>query len=156
MKTTIEHNGKTVEIELTKKQIAFVKSQTFDFRTITSFKKACEYQGINEDEFFKQNSHEPKDVLAYKMLRIIAYAINGGKLLKYCEDRVYEVYLRLKRDENGKIAGFACVDANSVPAFTYATLGSRLCFFSREAAEHAGKYFLQVFMDQLTGGQDEI
>lgn len=45
----------------------------------------------------------------------------------------------------GAYAGFASADSNNAPSFTYAGVGSRLCFKSSALAKYAGEQFAEIY-----------
>lgn len=155
MKTTININGKSVEIELTSEQVAQIKKASTDYRDIKTFEDACEYVGVDPDQFEDAYSLLPADVYAFMQLRIIALALNGGVKLRYGIDRMWEPWFNVSRDaSHGATAGPGYVYSFTAPSLRVRTLGSRLCYISREVAEYAGKRFIETYKQYLTGGED--
>lgn len=157
MKTTININGKPVMIELTPDQVAHVRKKTTDYRDIKTFEDACEYVGVDPDQFEDAYSLLPADVYAFMQLRIIALALNGGMKLRYGIDRMWEPLFNVSRDAAGGAtagAGFCCSSTYYDPSDSDAITCSRLCYMSREVAEYAGKRFIETYKQYLTGGED--
>lgn len=145
MKTTIEINGKSVEIELTAQQIADIKKQSVTYTDIKTFEDACNYEGIDAKAFHEQNKHLPDDVYAYMQLRIISKALNGGEHMNYDDTDECKYYPYFKAV--GSSVGFSYDDCRCVT--TASNVGSRLVYPSREIAEYVGETHLQLYRDMM-------
>lgn len=111
------------------------------FDRVQSFEAACEEVGLSPDD--RQFTTGSLDDIAYQKLKlVIVPALNEGKKANY-------------NDGNGKywpvfyldFPGFRFHDVYFDVAHTAVTGGSRLAFVSRDLAEHAAKYFEDVFRD---------
>jgi len=141
MKTTIDINGKPVEIELTPEQIKKIKSQSYDYKDIKTFGDACNFLGIDRAEFNKENSLLPEDVYAYMQLRLICQALNGGEHMDYSDTDEYKYYPCF--NSVGSSSGFSYDGYAYV--LTGSDVGSRLVYKSREIAEYAGRTFIDIY-----------
>ena len=109
-----------------------------------------------------------EDFIAYLKLRIIVAALNEGWEPKFAkvENRYYpwfylytkEQYDELYDKEKGRCvlrsggntssySGFVYCYANNVASFSFASVGSRLAFRTRELAAYAGKQFTEEWAD---------
>jgi hypothetical protein len=61
-------------------------------KLIKTFADACEYLNIDADEFELENGDLPADEFAYKQLKIIVKALNGGEGQNYKNTSVYKYY----------------------------------------------------------------
>ena len=94
------------------------------------FKVGCEYLEIDE--------------VAYRKLRLIVQCLNEGWKPDFTDEKEYKYYPWFEVNP----AGSARVNACS-PSFALASIGSRLCFKSRELALYAGKNFEKIYTDYL-------
>lgn len=145
MKTTININGKDVEITLTKEQIdKITKSNQKVTDRIKTFEDALKDQNISEDDFYSSCKELTIDEIAYKKLKLIAKSINEDWTPNWNDSNEYKYYPYFDMREN---VGF------SVSAFdgwdTFAGVGSRLCFKTKELAEYSGKQFISIYKDFL-------
>lgn len=114
---------------------------------------------------------DAKDVVAFLELRIITAALNDGWQPTFAEDeyRFYpwfylyteEEYANLDEEDKERccrvvcrsghhssaFGGLVCADAPYASSYSYASLGSRLAFKTRELALYAGKQFIQQWCD---------
>lgn len=121
------------------------------------------------DDFFKEQEKLGEDVVAMLKLRVIAEALNEGwrpKFEKGDECRYYpwfyiytkEKYEELDEDEKKKcrvvgrsgsyasaFGGVVYAGAGYASSYSYANLGSRLAFKTRELAEYCGKQFIDIW-----------
>ena len=112
----------------------------FDFRTITSFEKACEKENL-DPLALPEVSMIPEEfrkaiIGAYKLF-IIFKAINNGWIARMgnSSQLKYEPWLRVRS------SGCGFDDSLYYSDLTHSTVGSRLCTFSAEAAIYIGKQF---------------
>lgn len=109
------------------------------------------------------------DMVAYLKLRIICAAINEGWEPKFTEDewRYYPwfyLYTQQELDDmdddekqerhmidtgdyETEYCGFGCAHSGSVPSYTAANVGSRLCLKNSELATYCGKQFISIWAD---------
>lgn len=122
------------------------------------------------DDFFKEQEKLGEDVVAMLKLRVIAEALNEGWRPKFDGDecRYYpwfyiytkKEYEELDEDEKKKCrvvgrsnsngyafayGGVVFAGAHFASSYSYANLGSRLAFKTRELAEYCGKQFIDIW-----------
>jgi hypothetical protein len=85
------------------------------------------------------------DEKAYRILKLLAKSLNEGWTPDWNDDRQDKWYAWFYM---GGSSGFRCNDYGAWNA--YSAVGSRLCFKSRELAEHAGKNFTEVYKQFMT------
>ncbi len=100
-----------------------------------------------EDEDVKafrsiENLEIPKHIIAHLQLIIIAKALNEGCTLNWSDSSQYKYYPWFDM-ENSSAGGF--VYGAYAFWYTRASVGSRLCYSSRELAEYAGKQFKDIY-----------
>ena len=115
-------------------------NKAFDFRTITSFEKACEKENLDPmalPEVSMIPEEFRKATIGVYKLFIIFKAINNGWIARMGDvsQLKYEPWLRVLS------SGCGFVYSNYDYVNTYSTVGSRLCTFSPEAAIYIGKQF---------------
>ena len=129
----------------------------------------AQYKTINSA--FKEADNN-LHLFAYTRLAIIAEALNEGWRPEYTEDEYryypwFGLYTQeeyddmddedkercrfVGRSDNGAHAygGLVCADANHGSASSYAGIGSRLAFKSRELAIYCGKQFIEIWINYL-------
>lgn len=146
--------------------------QTDNIELIKTFSDAARAVGIVDVEDWEENyaNLEP-DILAYFKLRIICKALNGDWTPTFmAEEKRYYPWFWLYTQEEinnmedeekqkrniqlckiGDYAGFAYAFARSVPSYTIADFGSRLCLKSDELATYCGKQFIEDWVVLITG-----
>jgi len=114
------------------------------FEEIKTFEDACMELDLNPQAVYFVSA--TPDEIAYKKLKIIIAAINQGWTPDWSNASQYKYYPYFEFLSSGfgfSVAGYCCGGAG-------ATVGSRLCFETREKAIYAGKQFLQLYKDFLT------
>lgn len=93
------------------------------------------------------NPKHIKALIAYNRLCTIAQAWNkaDGFEPDFSNTSQYKYFPWFVYD-NGA-AGFVCANANSAATYAYASIGSRLCFKTRERAMQFGKQFIDLWND---------
>ena len=89
-----------------------------------------------------------EDEVAYKMLKVIAAALNEGWTPDWSNGEWDKWYPWFKMDASssaGRFSFVVSVNRNSVSA-----VGSRLCFKSKDLATYAGTQFLDIYKDFFT------
>ena len=121
------------------------KKEVFDFRTITSYEKACEKE--NHDPNKRPDvSMIPEEfraaIIAVFELFMIFKAINNGWEADYANpnQRKYEVWQWIEPDPSAA-SGFRFGDSGYGYSGTAARCGSRLCTDTDEKALFIGKQF---------------
>ncbi len=98
--------------------------------------------GISQGSFHKQCEGLETDELAYRLLKLLAKSLNEGWTPDWNDDNQYKYFAWFYMGGSSGFRYDGCGGWYSV-----STVGSRLCFKSRELAEYAGKQFTQVFKD---------
>lgn len=112
---------------------------------VKTFENACEVLGIEIPVFtYDATDMDAKSTIAYRKLCIIARALNEGWKPDWTNSSEYKYIPWFKSSG----PGFAFNDCGGWDALT--TVGSRLCFKSRELAEYAGKQFIEIYNDYIT------
>lgn len=98
-----------------------------------NMKILLDYDGIEHDLLAAQ---------AFAKMTIIAKALNEGWETDWSDSNQYKYYpcFDMRKSASGGFSYYCCDSW-----FTYSTVGSRLCFKSRELAEYAGKTFLDIY-----------
>ncbi|MDM1093400.1 hypothetical protein [Myroides odoratimimus] len=115
---------------------------------IKTFEDACQALGVNMDVMPIglpiELKHHLKALTAHTKLVIIAEALNEGWKPDWSnwDERKYYPWF-----EMGSPSGVGFSYDDCVRWLTASTVGSRLCFKSRELAEYAGKQFESLYKD---------
>ncbi len=148
MKTTININGKDVEITLTPDQIKKIKETEIEItERIKTFEDACEHQGINVDDFISGCKNDTLDEIAYKKLKIIARALNENKEPDWnnSSEGKYYPYFDMR---SSSVFGFSGTNCDNWHTGT--NCGSRLSFRTSKLAIYAGKQFTSIYKELFT------
>lgn len=108
---------------------------------IKTFEDACEYLGIDAEDFKLSAAGDSPDEYAYKQLKIIVKALNGGEVMDYKDTSVYKYYPWF--NSAGSCSGFSSYDFFCDD--DYSTVGARLCFKTSALAKYAGTQFLNIY-----------
>lgn len=145
---------------------------------VKTFKDACNELGIEHDKWVqdKKDLGLEADVIAYLKLRIIAAALNEGWKPQFTTDEYryfpwFYLYTQSEIDEMSEeeksrvvsrsnsyanaVGGVACASASYGSSYTYAGVGSRLAFKTRELAEYAGRQFVEIWADYVFKPEEE-
>lgn len=147
---------------------------------VKTFKDACNELGIEHDKWVqdKKDLGLEADVIAYLKLRIITAALNEGWKPQFTTDEYryfpwFYLYTQSEIDEMSEeeksrvvyrsyyIAsasahgGVAYAHTNYDSSDTYAVIGSRLAFKTRELAEYAGRQFVEIWADYVFKPEEE-
>ncbi len=122
--------------------------ETFTPKDITdrvkTFEDACNILGKDPGDLIPGEavSQDSNSIVAYRKLIIIARALNEGWVPDWENDSQYKYYpwFDLSSGSGLSYHDYAYRDS-------YSTVGSRLCFKSRQLAEYAGKQFLDIYKD---------
>ena len=110
---------------------------------VKTFADALAECGETPEQFRIRTGNDSPDEIAYKMLKVITQALNGGEVMDYKDTKVYKYFPWF--NAVGSPAGFSfdgyCCGSS------HSGVGSRLCFKTRELAEHAGKQFESIYRD---------
>ncbi len=98
-------------------------------------------------EFEKSLEGLSKDEKAYKRLKLVVSTLNEGWLPDWNDSSQVKYYpvFDMRSSASG---GFSYDDYDGWNA--HSSVGSRLCFKSKELAEYAGKTFTDIYKDFLT------
>lgn len=145
---------------------------------VKTFKDACNELGIEHDKWVqdKKDLGLEADVIAYLKLRIIAAALNEGWKPQFTTDEYryfpwFYLYTQSEIDEMNEEdksrvvfrsnssayanGGVACAGTCYDSSYSYAHIGSRLAFKTRELAEYAGRQFVEIWADYVFKPEEE-
>jgi|SRR5688572_14787012 len=111
---------------------------------IKTFADACDELEIQNSELTASGEIENdfRSVSAYQKLIIIARALNEGWTPNWKDDSEWKYYPWFDMSSGSGLSCFVCDYLNST-----SSVGSRLCFKSRQLAEYAGKQFIDLYKD---------
>lgn len=128
--------------------------QEEEVQDLNTYKGACEYLGLSEevkdfDKIFVRNKKHTKALRALSKLFTIAEAWNkeDGFVPDFSNENQYKYFPWFEYNKDA--AGFVCAYTNWTATDAYATVGSRLCFATRERAFDFGKKFESLYNDFL-------
>jgi hypothetical protein len=119
-----------------------------DWKDFKTFDDLCRATGITEDEFNSKWDPTLSDpsTIAFERLKICTRAYNQDWPFDAYNTKQYKHFPYFAVSSSGfGFSGTACRCD-----YSYATVGSRLCFESAEKAKHAGKTFIKLFEDFIT------
>lgn len=100
---------------------------------------------LTRDQFDKQCAGLEQDEIAYRIIKLLAKSLNEGWEPDWSNSGEYKYYPWFEmRGSSGFL--FSGYDYWA----TASGVGSRLCFKSRELAEHAGRNFTGVYEELMT------
>lgn len=141
MKAKIEVEGKSFEITLNESQMAEIGIKPFDYTDLKTIEQVFSYLGMDHTEWLKTQQGQEDDEIAYKELKFIAKAINGGIVMDYKNPEVKKFYAYF--NSSGSPLGFSCYVSDY--GLSGSGVGSRLCFIDSPRAIYAGKQFLNFY-----------
>jgi hypothetical protein len=118
------------------------KSEPFDYRSIKKFKHACKETG---NPFPLNSAEGTPDEIAYKKLKIVIKAINGGWVADWTDSDQIKWFPWFSSS-----SGFSFLNALSTSVAAHALVGSHLCLESKEKAKYAGMQFFDLYKRFLT------
>ncbi len=122
---------------------------------IKTFEDACTSLGIEPfvPDFSATPVKHQKALAAHYKLVIIVEALNEGWQPDWSntDEYKYELWPDIEKDES-KPSGFGLSYDDCVRWITDTTVGSRLCFKSREVAKYAFEQFKELYEDYLLIG----
>ncbi len=136
--------------ELKKKLIDIYGEDYFPKKTIESVKTlddAFRICNISESEKLEIEKIVSIDEKSYRELKIITKALNGDDWEADYTDSNQKKWTPWF---SSSASGFAFQGSLYDYSGTYAFLGARLCFKSKEISDYAGKQFLQTYKSFLT------
>jgi hypothetical protein len=113
------------------------------YTEIKTFEDACDELGIDPDDVY--NKKDLPDEIAFKKLKVIAKAINNGWVPNWNDKNQYKwfPYFNLS-------SGFCFSHSTCRCTITYTSVGSRLCFETKEQSDYVGKQFDDLYKELLT------
>lgn len=129
----------------------FYKEEDYEEITdrVKTYEDACKVLGvepINEQNAKAQGFRS--DEIARRKLETIAAALNEGWKPDWNNTDQYKYYPYFYIQENAKgkgSAGLSCADTSYTASATYASVGSRLCFYASRLARYAGNQFTDLY-----------
>ncbi len=144
MKTTIEINGKSVEIELTTEQVAKIKKAGEKITDrIKTFSDVLSALNIDPRDFKEICKNLEEDEIAYRQVKLIARVLNEGTEIDAFNQSQYKYYPYFEVEKSGFSYRYYGT------WFSITSVGSRLCFKSSELAIYAGKTFIDIYTKLL-------
>lgn len=114
-----------------------------DWHDIKTFEDACEALGItNESHTPIFDEDEAPDEIAYKKLKVIVAAINQGWQPDWSNSDQYKYYPYFNLSSGSGFSGRGCDFG-----YSYSSVGSRLCFESKEKCLYAAEQFKSIYKD---------
>lgn len=116
---------------------------------VKSYTDACNVLGIEpmNEQDMKEQGYRP-DEIARRKLETITEALNEGWKPDWNNTNEYKYYPYFYIEENAKAqgtAGLASAYTHYAASYTYANIGSRLCFHDSETARYAGRTFTELY-----------
>jgi hypothetical protein len=106
---------------------------------VKTFEDVLTEVGETQEQFDKRTEHDSDDDVAYKQAKLIALALNEGKILDGTNTNVYKYF------PWHKVSGAGLVSHGYVSWNTNAHVGSRLCLDTSEKAIYAGNQFIDIY-----------
>ena len=139
MKTTIQINGKDVEITLTAEQVAQIQKS----KEITTLEDAVSYLGDSDKDVIELNKLIKADCNTnFQELVVIVKAINERVVLNWDDDSVKKYYVWFNMQGKGSYDYWLC-------CCTYSRVPARLCFTTSDKALHFIKYFENKYREYM-------
>lgn len=153
MKTTIDVNGKPVEIELTKEQVEQINKASRDWRNITTLEQVCEIAGEN-----------PKDLIIPAIVcGDMKNKRKRGATLHYIKEMICDVFkmgvvLDYSKSNQRKHYPYGVYVAGSgfslhavYSDLTLSSVGARLSVDEEEKVRHIWKHFSHIWIEHWEG-----
>lgn len=115
-------------------------------KRVKTYADACAVLGIepiNEEVFTKLGF--TKDEIAYRKLKTVVEALNEGWRPDWSDSSDYKYWNWFVY--NPSYAGFGYANTHYAPSNSLTSVGSRLCFKTRELATYAGRQFEDLYND---------
>lgn len=139
-----DDKGKTLLSNLFGKEVF---SQKITDR-IKTWEDVCAEADVDQDSDDFTEGEE--DEIAYRKLKLITKVLNEGWKPNWNNSSQYKWILWFYMDK----PGFRLGGVISYYSHAATGAGSRLCFASRELAEHAAKYFIDIYKSLMTYEED--
>lgn len=122
---------------------------------VKSYADACKVLGIEpmDEDSMKAQGFRP-DEIARRQLETITEALNEGWKPNWADTDEYKFYPWFYIEVNevqtegaviGALAGLSYAYTNNAASYTYAYVGSRLCFHDSDTARYAGRTFTDLY-----------
>ena len=139
MKTTIQINGKDVEITLTAEQVAQIQKS----KEITTLEDAVSYLGDSDKDVIELNKLIKADCNTnFQELVVIVKAINERVVLNWDDDSVKKYYVWFNMQGKGSYDFWNYY-------YTLSSVPARLCFTTSDKALHFIKYFENKYREYM-------
>ncbi|WP_340112641.1 hypothetical protein [Maribellus mangrovi] len=121
----------------------FIDQQIAEDWRVKSFNDACDRLGLDPNSIL--TAADTPDEAAYKKLKVIAKAINNGWEPNWddTDEKKWWPWFNLS-------SGFGFSLSSYYYGRSYTTVGSRLCFESKEKSTYAAETFLSIYEELLT------
>ncbi|WP_418215735.1 hypothetical protein [Barnesiella intestinihominis] len=117
-------------------------------KRVKTYADACAVLGIEPmNEAVLAKLGFTKDEIAYRKLKTIAEALNEGWQPDWANSNEYKYWPWFVY--NTATAGFSCASTYYAASRTTASIGSLLCYKTRELAAYAGNQFEDIYNDFL-------
>lgn len=107
---------------------------------IKTVEDVLNYHGITASQFEQQCQGLSHDEVNYRIIKLLAVALNEGWVPDWTNPNQYKYFPWFEMAGSSGFRFDDCVSWGSG-----SDVGSRLCFKSRELAEHAGKHFTDQY-----------
>jgi hypothetical protein len=114
-----------------------------DFENIKTFEDACKALSIKPNSVF--NSNDLPDEVAYKKLKVIIKAINQGWIPEWNNSKQQKWFPWFNMS-----SGFGFSDSCYYGTIARTSVGSRLCFETKEKSDFAAEQFFNLYKEFLT------
>lgn len=109
---------------------------------VKTFEDACEVLGFDPVKFEIDGDFDALTISAYRKLIVVARALNEGWEPDWTNSGEYKYYPYFKASSGSGLSYGDCDHG-----YSYATVGSRLCFKTSELARYAGTQFIDLYND---------
>ena len=111
---------------------------------VKTFEEACSLLGKDPNDFLPDGvpAEDSNSIVAYCKLIIIARALNEGWVPDWKNSNQYKYYPWFDMSSGSGLSYYGYAGQYSL-----STVGSRLCFKSRELAEYAGTQFIDLYKE---------
>lgn len=113
-----------------------------DYKTINTFEKALEVKGETLEQFNERTKAMDVDTVGYEKVKVIAFALNGGKHVK-------EGYFPWFYNPNRSSVGFSYRDFNYGVGLAF--VGARHLMIDSRRARFAGETFPLEYSQYING-----
>jgi len=115
---------------------------------IKNFDDVLNYHNIQKEDFEKKVEDLTADEKAYQQIKLIASALNEGWVPDWKDYDQWKYYPWFDMDESSSPGRFSFYCSDDLGSLS--TVGSRLCFKSRELCRYAAETFLEIYREFFT------